>query len=255
MSFLNDSQQEELANFLKNSGDVEEDNSTQPEQIETQADSQEDVKEDSVSSTEQLQDEGHSVPYSRFKSVIEARNELRNKSSQMEKQLAELQAQLDANSNKTPKEESYFDQDWSEGETDWEDPVQSQMSQYEKRMFDLEVAHEQNRLQREVEHATSKFPDVTKDMLLQAVIDNPQVDVMDIAERYSTFVNGLREQAIADYTKANGVQAQKPAAPPVVSNAGSGLQNRVPGGPTQNPKNLDQARSALFDYLKANWSN
>jgi hypothetical protein len=256
MSFLDEAQKEELANFLNQSGEVEENNSSEQIEVkEEQADNQ-DVNKASDSSPEQEQNDGHSVPYSRFKSVIEARNELRNRTSKLERQLEELQTQLTAKQEQPrQKEESYFDQDWSDETSEWDDPVQAQMSQYEKRMFELEVAHEQQRLQREVDYAITRFPDVTKDMLLQAVIDNPSTDVMDIAERYSTFVNGLREQAIAEYTKANPSAPSRPSAPPVISAAGSGLQNRVPGGPERNPKNLDQARSALFDYLKSNWSN
>lgn len=253
--FLTDEQNEEVANLFK--GDiVEEDNgtdlSTQPKETDVQV-------EASSTSEQQNEESGHAVPYSRFKSVIEARNELRSKTSALEKQLAELQDQLNRRENSSPaKEERYFAEDSYEDFS--EDPYEDKLQTYENRIYQMEVAHEQQKLNQEIQFAQQRFPDVGRELLLQAVINDPNVDVMDVAERYSTFVVGLREQAVADYLKQNPQASAppvvRPDAPPVIKAAGSSQYGKLPGSSSeQRPKNMDEARNSLFDYLKANWSN
>jgi len=253
--FLTDEQNEEVANLLKGEPVVEDDGDHSAPNEAIEASTQTDANTEESSTPEQNEDSGHAVPYSRFKSVIEARNELRNRTSALEKQLAELQDQLEKRPA-TPQhreEKSYFDFD---DESTFEDPVESRFQSYEERIYQMEVQNEQVKLNREIEVAQSRFPDVGREMLLQAVINDPNADVMDVAERYSTFVNGLREQAIADYVKTNQMQKAKPAAPPVVTTAGSSQYGRIPGSSGEGrPKNMEEARNSLFDYLKANWSN
>lgn len=253
--FLTDEQNEEVANLLKGEPVVEDDGNHSVSNEALTASNQTDANTEDSSTPDKDEDSGHAVPYSRFKSVIEARNELRTKTSALEKQLAELQNQLESR-QATPKhreEKSYFEYD---DESNFEDPVESRFQSYEERIYQMEVQNEQVKLNREIEVAQSRFPDVGREMLLQAVINDPNADIMDVAERYSTFVNGLREQAIAEYVKANPTQKAKPIAPPVVTTAGSSQYGRIPGSSGEGrPKNMDEARNSLFDYLKANWSN
>lgn len=252
--FLTDEQHEEVANLLK--GDlVEEDNgtdlSTQPQETDVQV-------EASSTSEQQNEESGHAVPYSRFKSVIEARNELRSKTSALEKQLAELQSQLNRKEVKSDDYESLID--YGDDLSQYDEPYDNKLQSYENRIYQMEVAHEQQKLNQEIQFAQQRFPDVGREMLLQAVINDPNADIMDVAERYSTFVVGLREQAIADYLKQNPQAAAppvvRPDAPPVIKAAGSSQYGKIPGSNSeQRPKNMDEARNSLFDYLKANWSN
>lgn len=269
MSFLTEEQTEEVANLLKGDS-VEPDNgeiNLQPE-VEAQAETPEpqpqtDANTEESSTPEQNEDSGHAVPYSRFKSVIEARNELRDRTSALESQLAELQTQLESRSSQpqhqpVQREEEFFNLD--DFDLDAPDPYEQRFQTYEQRIYEMEVANEQVKLDREINMAQQRFPDVGRDMLLQAVINDPDSDVMDVAERYSTFVNGLREQAIAEYLQTNPQASAppvvRPDAPPVVRVAGSSQAGKVPGSNTEkSPRNLDEARNSLFDYLKANWSN
>ena len=270
MSFLTEEQTEEVANLFKGDS-VEPDNgdtNIQPE-VEAQAEAPEpqpqtDASTEESSTPEQNEDSGHAVPYSRFKSVIEARNELRDRTSALESQLAELQTQLESRSNppqpqyQQRAEDDFFNLD--EFDLDAPDPYEQKFQSYEQRIYEMEVANEQVKLDREINLAQRRFPDVGRDMLLQAVINDPDSDVMDVAERYSTFVNGLREQAIAEYLQANPQASAppvvRPDAPPVVQVAGSSQAGKVPGSNRErSPKNMDEARNSLFDYLKANWSN
>jgi chromosome segregation ATPase len=264
MSFLTQEQNEEVANLFKGDS-VEPDNgdtNIKPEvkaasAVETQLET--DVNTEDSSTPEQNEDSGHAVPYSRFKSVIEARNELRDRTSALESQLAELQNQLESRrAEPRQKEDDYFQID--EFEYDDADPYETRFQSYEDRIYQMEVANEQVKLNHEIQLAQQRFPDVGRDMLLQAVINDPDSDVMDVAERYSTFVNGLREQAIAEYLQTNpqavAPPVVRPDAPPVVRVAGSSQAGKIPGSNReQSPRNLDEARNSLFDYLKANWSN
>ena len=267
MSFLTEEQNEEVANLFKGDS-VEPDNGNtniQPEveaasAVETQPET--DVNTEDSSTPEQNEDSGHAVPYSRFKSVIEARNELRDRTSALESQLAELQNQL--KSREVPQqryqEPQYDDLDNFLSEYDEADPYETRFQSYEDRIYQMEVANEQVKLNHEIQVAQQRFPDVGREMLLQAVINDPDSDVMDVAERYSTFVNGLREQAIAEYLQTNpqavAPPVVRPDAPPVVRVAGSSQTGKIPGSNReQSPRNLDEARNSLFDYLKANWSN
>ncbi len=260
MSFLNQEDREAVADLFKEDNQVVEDNIEPVEAapaVETQVDDNTEV-----SSAPEPDEGGHNVPYSRFKSVIEARNELRSKTSALESQLSDLRSQLDNQKNTQPVQQSYesvIDYDDLSDYDDYSDPMDNKLQTYEDRIYQMEVNHEQQKLSQEINVATQRFPDVSKDVILQAVINDPDVDVMDVAERYSTFVNGLREQAIAEYLQTNPQAAPpvvRPDAPPVVSSAGSSLQGRLPGSSrTSRPQNMDQARNSLFDYLKANWSN
>jgi len=262
MSLLSDERHEELANFLE-SGKAEEDNSENNIQVshETTEDYETDVKQEvSEASTEEPQDEGHAVPYSRFKSVIEARNDLRDRTSDLEEQLSTLQSRFSAqeNTNRSQAEakslaEQYLDDDiWDDD--GYEEVGESQSDIYESRIHELEVSHQEVQLQKELDYATSKYPDVSEEVLLQAVINDPETDVTDIAERYSTFINGLKEEAIAEYTQNVPQVASPPSVPPRIGSAASSNMGRSPLGPESKPKTMDGAKSAFFDYLKANWN-
>ena len=264
MSFLNQEDREAVADLFKEGNQVE-DNNIEPVEaapaVETQPQTDENTEESST--FESNEDSGHAVPYSRFKSVIEARNDLRSKTSALESQLSELRSQLDSKNTQPVRQEQSYDSvieydDLSDYDN-YDDPYDQKLQTYEDRIYQMEVTHEQQKLSQEIGIATQRFPEVSKDVILQAVINDPDVDIMDVAERYSTFVSGLRESAIAEYLQTNPQGAPpviRPDAPPVISSAGSSLSGRLPGSSrTSRPQNMDQARDSLFDYLKANWSN
>lgn len=257
MSFLSTEQQQEVANLFQNSG--QEDNSTQGvENSQTQA-----INEVSASPTEAAtqnskDDEGHAVPYSRFKSVIEARNEYKSKVGHLEKQLADLQNQLTAVKT-TPQQETsqkrdFFDEFYGNVKDSFEetpDPYSEKLQTIEQKLYQFEVDKAQQELQRELAMATQRYPSVPQEVLLNAVIENPDANVFSIAEQYNTFVVSLKEQAIAEYVSQGRQQVSKPSVPPRVSSSGGSLVGKsVSNG--QTPKTMDAARNALYEYLKAN---
>lgn len=256
MSFLNENQQEELASFLEGKDlSGEQDNSTQ-QFVQTQTRQEPTTQQAVKSSPSASEDEGHSVPYSRFKSVITARNELREKTEYLESQLKNLEEQL--NVTKSAKQsQSAFDDLYSnfmkpESEPVYEDENASKLRRFEQVAEQFEVFQAKQQLEQELAIAAQKYPEVPKDVLLTAVVQNPSVDIMDIAERYNTFVSAVREDAIAQYTRANGGIKPAPQAPPRVGSASVARQNVGFGESQSKPSNLNQAKESLVDYLRQN---
>ena len=258
MSFLSTEQQQEVANLFQNSG--QEDNSTQGvENSQVQAQNEVSVSPTETATQNSKDDEGHAVPYSRFKSVIEARNEYKSKVGHLEKQLSDLQNQLSA-VKATPQQETsqkrdFFDEFYGSVRDSYEeepDAYTQKLQTIEKKLYQFEVDKAQMELQKEIATATQKYPMVPQEVLLNAVIENPDANIFSIAEQYNTFVSGLKEQAIAEYlSQGKQTTSSRSSLPPRVSSAGGSLVGKsVSGG--QSPKTMDDARNALYEYLKAN---
>lgn len=256
MSFLNENQQEALASFLEGKDlGGEQDNSTQPI-VDTQQRQEPNFNQAVKQSQSASDDEGHAVPYSRFKSVITARNELREKTEYLESQLKNLEGQL--NSTKTAQSsKSAFDDLYgsfmNESQpTVYEDENTSKLRRFEQVAEQFEVFQAKQQLEQELQVAAAKYPEVPRDVLLQAVVQNPSTDILDIAERYNTFVSVIREDAIAQYTRANGGVRPAPQAPPRVGSASVARPNIGFGDQQSSPKTLNQAKDSLVDYLRQN---
>ena len=255
MSFLNENQQEALASFLEGKDlSGEQDNSTQS--IAQFTERQEPKNQEAVkSSPSASEEEGHAVPYSRFKSVITARNELRQRTDYLESQLKDLEEQLNASKTATQSRSAFEDlygNFMNQSEPVYEDENASKLRRFEQVAEQFEVFQAKQQLEQELAVAAQKFPDVPRDVLLTAVVQNPSTDIMDIAERYNTFVSAVREDAIAQYTKANGGIRPAPAAPPRVGSASVARQNVGFGESQSSPKTLNQAKEYLVDYLRQN---
>ena len=275
MALLDESQQEEVASFLKGRFGEEEaaELAAAAEEVTTEPDVALEAEESSpsmteeaseveqvVQSDEEVDEEGHAVPYSRFKSIIDSRNEFRNGLDEAQGRITELEEYLAnvAQQSAQPREpQRKTEDDWFESlysdEPEVADPYAEKYGAIENRLNELEVYKAQYQLEEEIGHAEQQYPGVPRSVMLQAVVSNPEVDVMDIAERYSTFISAVQEEAIAQYSQQAQLEAPlPPAAPPRVSNSPSGHTHNGSGheGP---PKNLDDAKAQMFDFLKSNW--
>ena len=253
MGLLNEDRMEDLANFLDgNNNQVGETAvDTEPSAVETQSDQQQDVREDS--STSEME---HQVPYGRFKEVINARNDLRTRNEDLERQLQSLQTELQKRQEYPTEQQTSYQQDefnnlYGYNDEPYEDEYSKRFQSMESRLEEFEVYQEQQKLEQELSYVADRYPGVPREALLTAVINNPEADVLDLAERYNTFVAGIRESAIAEYAKTNGVQQQglPPAVPPRVSPGPSG-QVATGFGDQPQPRNLDEAKNALFKFLQ-----
>ena len=162
---------------------------------------------------------GHAVPYSRFSKVIAARNEMTSKAEGYESKIQELESKIQQMGNlkdllgERPKEQQY--------EESYEEPTEMDVL----RQSVSQVAEQQqyNILEQELAAVASQYPNVSADMLLSAVIENPSTNIMQLAESYDQQVGEIRESAIAEYLKENGVNTASPAqsdVPPELSHFG-----------------------------------
>jgi hypothetical protein len=232
--------------------------------------------EPSVEATEETR-EGHGVPYSRFKQVLEARNSHRDEVSALRSRLADLEAQQASlvqqrqaaqqmsQQAPVPSDSDYGWLDDMVGEASDQvaadqanDPRVSALAQ---RVEAQDVQLHKIRLEREVAEALQRFPDVNRRQLLQGVYHNPQADVMGLAEQYTTFVASVEERAIARYLENNpqaaeamkaAVEASTEAAAP---NAPPRPQKSSSGAPSiwasdERPQSVEEGSALLREFLK-----
>ena len=134
---------------------------------------------------------------------------------------------------------------------EFDDGYSKKFQTLESRLEEFEVYQEQQKLEKELNYVSDRYPTVPREALLSAVINDPNTNIIDAAERYSTFVAQVRESAIADYASQNGVNQRElpPEVPPRVAQAGSSNQNNG-FGDNPSPRNMDQAKEALFKFLQ-----
>lgn len=226
------------------------------------SDATEDVK-DSVeveASDDGDQEHSHHVPYNRFKQVLDARNSHKSEVEQLRQEMAQLREQM----NSAPQQSSDDDGDYLGGSDlddllyDYDDDgvsgspdVGPHMSELVKRIEHFEVYQAEQELQREVAEAKETYPHVPDDVIYQAVARDPSASVMQIAEQYSAFVGGIEEAAIARYMKEHNMQAPQAEAPPRPARSGA-PPLRAASTDKAPPKNLEEAKKSLREYLKTN---
>ena len=189
-----------------------------------------DVKPDTdspaESSTPKAEDQdpegpNHRVPYNRFKSVIDARNQYEQDAREAQAQLQRLQSEFEEFKKAQaarPQQDVQGGDDsdkWLEdilGGEDKQPDVDPQYQQLEQRLYKFEMAQATAQLDAEVADVRSKYPNVPEQVLYQSVARKPDVSLERVAEAYSTRLAQIEEQAIARYLQENP-QAQAPAAP------------------------------------------
>jgi hypothetical protein len=255
--FLSPEAEQALLSRLDGTDNEEIEESNQEVELESSSE-QEDVYEDSSTSqndddyedsSPSAEESGHNVPYSRFKEVVHARNTLRDTEAELRAEIEELQSLISAPDDNDDYEE--YEATDEVGEYDWVDDNgeaaapydDSRMASIEDRIYQFEVQKAEYDIQREIKQSQKHYPNVPEEILLQAVIQNPEVEILDIAEQYNTFVSGIEQQAVASYQ-----QEHKLAAPPRPSSSG---QTRGEFRDVKKPRTLDDARLATLQYLKS----
>jgi hypothetical protein len=256
MSFLTDDARAALElrfNELQkdNVPEVQEETRVEPRAEETSFQNKTDVKADKfksdveVPSTNDKEEQGHSVPYQRFKEVNESKKALKMRTAELEKQLSEARSQLESgrkvetskqNDDNTPFKE--FD-DFYKSVME-EDAPSEKYTSLEKRLQTFEQRAAQAELEAEIAGVTRKYPDVPESVLLQACIQNPDVSLADVAKEYSQFIAEIEERALAKHSK------KAPAAPPRHHSSSSSQTS----APSNKPRTFSDARAAASAYLK-----
>jgi hypothetical protein len=209
----------------------------------------------------------HRVPYNRFKQVIEARNQLRSERDQLTSQVSELSKQMQQ-FQQAPRQEQAEPRETqiTHGEANMPDFLTEEEQEYftglqqnfntkygalEQRLNTYEVQMASTRLEEQIQEAEAKYPDVPRRAILEAVVSDGTANVMDVAERYQTFVNQLREQAVAEYLGTNPGQKAAPKVAPRPKKT-SGSMDRPPGEEGKRHTNLKDANKALLKFLETN---
>ena len=207
---------------------------------------------------------GHKVPYSRFKNVLESRNQFRTEVETYKDKLTSLEAKLQnlnnsesqhkQNPSQKPQESKTWLDDYlaSENQTAGNPEWKEQYGSLNDRLYKFEVAQEEQNLRAELSDINSKFPNVPQNVLLKAVIEDPNANMNAIAEQYSTFMAGIEEKAIANYL-AQGGQAQ--AASPTPEPLQRPRSLSAPRGnvvPESKPSSVGEATKALRSLLTKN---
>jgi len=225
---------------------------------------------DSFSDSGEIEEGVHRVPYKRFRQVIDARNQLRNERDILSRQVQELASSVQEIKNSKPHlaaqpqevqnapahRQSLAPPEFlSEEEAQYFNALQSEFGhKYDSlaskvQGYELNMAEQQ--LEVEISSATNLYPDVPRRAILESVASG-NVNVMDVAERYQSFVNQMREQAIADYLQDNPQSGRSSAAPRPSRTGSSPVSVKSSVQADEKPKNLADAHRALSKFLKTN---
>lgn len=207
--------------------------------------------------------EGHRVPYNRFKSVLDARNEYKDEITSLRERNRQLEAYLATKKPEPepePESSDYsYDDDYGLGddndyglESSYDD---GRMNQLETQIHDLRVQHHRQQLVKDMEIIKERFPGVPPESVLQAVASDPNTNVFQVAETFHSFLVEREEAAIQRYLKDNPTASpqETPQAAPRPRKSGGGEapgSSRVPKD--RRPKQMKDVRHALLNYVKDN---
>jgi len=269
MSVLKDEKMDAFASALNDAGESVGVSNTEETVIEQPApEVEQDVQTDTgvkdadviTESSPEQQDEGHAVPYGRFKRVNEQRKQLqqeiesyRDRFSEVEQQLQSLrtqQSQPSPQRHEVPAQET-VDDAWldslltDEQESQAPDPQYQQLAQ---RLENFEVRQAEVDLQKEILGVQKDYPSVPDEVLLNAVISDPDINVRDVAAQYSNFIASIEEEAISKYVERNG--NKRAVAPrPKTTSGGSTARSHARGADEK--VTLSNARDKLYEAIKS----
>jgi len=264
MGLLNEESLNEA--FKSVAQEVEADSPTEPvvEEVVEATPSEEVVEETPQPESEKTEpveepiDEGHIIPYTRFKKVVGARNDLRSENETLKARMQQMEEQY--KNLQTPNKGSVAQENdpwWKEYANDsaTEPEVSSDYSGLEARLHKFEVQQAQGTLRNEIAEAQKNYPTVPQEVLLQAVIQDPSTKIDLIARQYHEWVSHIQDEAIASHRQgANLVETkvETKEAPARVAGKSKGSTRSLTTGAESKPKNLAEAGDALHNFLKKN---
>lgn len=207
---------------------------SQPEPQEAHTDESETHEAQEESDYEEEEDDsdsGHAVPYSRFSKVISARNEFAQQAEQSQARIADLEEQLNQLKN---LKELFGNQQQEQYDAHSEPEEVSEVDMLRQSLMQVSEQQQQGLIERELGHISEVYPNVPHDMLLQAVIEDPSVDMTELAGTYAAHLAEVEESAIARYLAEQNVDSAQTDVPPEVGHT---------GGRTQTPGNKSNASS------------
>ena len=197
---------------------------------------------------EEEDEEGHAVPYSRFRQVNERRKDLQTEIANRDRHLEELQAQLNQKFQQAEQPNPSYEYEEEHEEAD-PDSWAARFTQMETVNQDMQVKLAQMDLQKEIAQATDQFPNVPEAYIWESIAQNGQLSAQNVAQQYNSFVAEVEEAAIARYLEEQNVEEEpRHGVPPrPSSHQTTGTEHEA--DPLQ-PRNLDEAREAMVRYLQ-----
>ena len=164
--------------------------------------------------------DGHAVPYKRFQKIIQARNSFREEGESLRQQIEDLKAQVNQPKQARAPKEPVEEKDWLDEALE-ESQVPDQYSELNERLTRFEVSQQKTLLEQELNGVLEQHPNVPRELLIQAVVQNPNENLNTVAERYSSYIAEVQEKAIAEHMKTVEVAPKKKAGPPRPKKTGS----------------------------------
>ena len=228
---------------------LEMDESEASAEIEEPDDEEEDQLEASEAEEEYDPEEGHRIPYGRFKQINDRRKDLEDQMTSRDRMIEEMKAKLNnkfGESSNREAEESYEDEASDEDPDSWE----SRMASLQDSNSRLEMKFARMELDEEIQGARKEFPDVPEDFLWDTIAKDGRVSALVAARQYSAFVAEIEEAAIARHLGERGEMEKKgkATAPPRPRSRGAASSSTRDA---PQPENLDAAREAMLQYLRS----
>lgn len=231
------------------------------------SDAPEDVKEEGevsseveASPQEDVSDEGgspnHKIPYKRFKQVLDSQKKSSSEVTKLHKELKALQEQLSGfqQQQQSPSAQEDFDLDsllyGDDSSAGYSEGTSDQYAQLASRVEAFEVHQAEQELTKEVSVAREKYPNVPEEVIYEAVVKDPSVEVMYVAEQYSNFIAGIEEAAINRHM-AESQTAETAQATPRPKKSGSPPRSGISHDQPK-PTNVAEAKTAMINFLSKN---
>ena len=264
MPLLNQEQMESLKSRIQEQQQEETLSAEVSNQVETKQATPEkpfvrETQENRATNDEEDEGDGHNVPYKRFKKVIESRNQLKGEIDYLKKEIEQLKTTPRQSDRDFERSSNAVEREYEDALENLLNPEGKKVKDLEKRMFDFEVAQEKVKLNEDLRVVREKYPDVPEQFVLQAILQDPSLNTLQVAEQYSLFLGQIEEQGIAKYLKKNGgtlptqQSKQVPAAPKRLNGTGgASVEQQGSFGGVGKPKDIKSAKLAVLDFLKRN---
>lgn len=216
---------------------------TAPVQSE-QSEQREPTSQEEHRRTEQQQ----TIPYDRFKRVNESKKEFQKKYEEQSKEIEKLRKELESKSSNQESDNDNWLEELLNG--DAEEKPNKQLSSLEQRLQKFELKEAEKELGSMVKSAIQRNddldPELVESVIYQTIGENPNGDIDEAIERMREFVSYVNTKGFKKSPVTPALQANKvPPRPSMTSN-----KNYVEQA--NKPKNLSDAREALYNFLKNN---
>jgi len=196
--------------------------------------------------------DGHSIPYSRFKSLVDKKNEYQSQADSHSSRIAELEKQLEQAkqfAQFTPQQQQQKQEEEAAGNVPLSgDPDIDALRQD---MWDVRVQMETQKVIKEVS-AVAQSTGLEESLLYDVLENDPAANLSTWASHYQSRIAEIEEAAIARHLTSTGQAqvAQSPSAPAVPPEVGSAASEAKASGPKK-IKNMDDAFDDLDRRLAA----